>query len=556
MLQWTCRLRDTLERGGFCATRNDSLKLSQMREAEFLVAPDGGTFPNDFRWQSYTRTMADADWINLFRTRDHPSLQLGLAVDLSCSIGQSIRSLSGQTIADSGTNAAIHVLWLSKSVFISPLRFNFAGNVSWENFFLDDYGVTLYRRSTSQSSASTLYAASLSAFIPGAVEERSFLALQFLQHMTALAPAGFFDAVSLERNADRVQGCPEDCLVQFLSIFASGTSILPATEKTTISITGSGTINADELRAIMSHQFSPSVQLAFDENPFDSSVSAETIIELLRGNRSLRCIYLPQLPEGESQNALEGVVAVTVKSPNLLMHTNGSMHSQLLYAAATIHQVTEVCFSLDCKFWDGGDERQQRWAETFLHPFLDGRFNSECLRLKFHCFPSRPDLPERVVNIYEGNKQRVRQWATANMIPCTSEKLRIFNVALSRCALFKNPAAGNVDSVELWDTTIFPGLVLNYHRQSSKPLLGERLLPLAVGAINRGQIYRRTTGHAPVDWSTASAGLIFEFIKVTCGVNHDFGLLGSMRTNVVNSRLSGHKRSAQFRPSLLEQGFC
>jgi hypothetical protein len=483
MLQWTCRLRDELERGGFFVLERHSQKLSEMREAEF-VSPDGGPFPNDFRWEafvaSYASSKADTPPVYLFHRGDLPPFGVDrpahLAVDRSSSIDQSIRSLSGQAVPDF-TTKSIDVLWLSKTVFISPMEF------FWRRVhksYLYEYGITLKPRATSQSI--TCYATALSSFGRGEVEEPSSLAVQFLKHVSALVPESFFDRVWLKRNWDCPQRCPVDCIVQIHSIFANGTSAVAGTEKITVSVTGSSTINPDELRTLLSYQFIPNVRLRFDKDPGI-------------GHR-----YCGRDPRPD---AAAGVTGVIIKWPNLSIHTTLAMPSQLIDTISKIQPVNCICFSFDCRFWRGNEKSRRKWVETFIHPFLNGYLNSESVKLRFH-------LTEQVNK--EDHTPQWRQWLADAMIPCKSKRMCVFTVDFRG-----KEEAGIIDCVKKWDQDIFPSLVANYLRQKLTPVVGKKVLPLAVDAINRGQIYRRTTGHAPFDMSVANAGLIFEFIKVAYG---------------------------------------
>jgi hypothetical protein len=477
MLRWTCRLRDELERGGFSVFEKHSQKLMAMREAE-LVGPDGGPFPDGFRWETFVASYAGskADIITLlqrgFDGHGH------LAVDPSSSIDQSIRSLSGQAVSDFTTNA-IDVLWLSKNVCISPMAFCRHMDMS----YLYDYGITLKPRATSKSV--TCYATSLSSLGLGEVEEPSLLALQFLKYVTALVPESFFDGVWLKRNRDRPQCCPVNCIVQFHSIFArrAGAGV----DKTTLTVTGSNTINPDELRALLSHQFSPAVSLLFDNDyeKFDYD-----------------CVLCDPGPF-QRPDAAEGITGVTIKWPNLSIHTTLAMPSQLLDTLSKIQPVNCICFSFDSRFWRGTGRSRRKWVETFIHPFLNGQLNSESVQLRFH-------LNQQIYQ--RSHTPQWKQWLADAMIPCKSKRMCSFTVDFRG-----KEEAGNIDSVKKWDQDIFPSVVANYLRQQLTPMVGKNVLPLAIDAINRGQIYRRTTGHAPFDMSVANAGLIFEFIKVAYG---------------------------------------
>jgi hypothetical protein len=74
MLQWTHRLRDTLERSHFWASNDDRAVLSEMREVE-LSGPvirriDSTLFPRDFGWDAFVQSIHPGYWDKLILYRN------------------------------------------------------------------------------------------------------------------------------------------------------------------------------------------------------------------------------------------------------------------------------------------------------------------------------------------------------------------------------------------------------------------------------------------------------------------------------------------------------
>jgi hypothetical protein len=91
---------------------------------------------------------------------------------------------------------------------------------------------------------------------------------------------------------------------------------------------------------------------------------------------------------------------------------------------------------------------------------------------------------------------------------CQSRELCFFNV-LGKVRTFPVRNA----FVQQWDKVLFPRVGLNYVRKHLAQPLHSGVIPLAVKAINNGNICRMITGRAPFDTDTSNAGLIFRLLK-------------------------------------------
>jgi hypothetical protein len=66
-----------------------------------------------------------------------------------------------------------------------------------------------------------------------------------------------------------------------------------------------------------------------------------------------------------------------------------------------------------------------------------------------------------------------------------------------------------------------------------------RVLAMAIGTVNQGNIYRKATDHVPSDMSVANAGVIFRCIKIQSRA----GFPGNVQTEETSFHLCGRKRS-------------
>jgi hypothetical protein len=497
MLRWTCRLRDAFEARGFLSSDTDSLVLSQITEAEFVVDPAIG-FPREFRWEAFCSCFKPVPYDSNYVTLVYPSADamegrqdLVLAMNTPRQTRSSPRAMNGKTINDLGQRN-IDILWLSPKVFISGVKFRI-------NNQIHDYEVTF--------GEIRCFITQLQAFDQVEFDEPSPLPVDFFQH---LAPSEQEYMLSLDRGSAHPKLFPADYMIRLMSA-------LPAR-----CISFGGLINVDELRVLLAFPFHPNGILSFTESPFDDSVSLDTFMELLKTAPYLHYLILPRqffLYEATTVALLE----FTVESPALsttYRYCGGSPTPALLNGISKIHQARDKTdFYLEVgRLWES---ENVALVTSVVHPFLDGRLTLEHLRIRVtdRNMDDRPDP----ITIHQ-----VMQEIASAMISCRSRHLCHFNVALTFFSGddddIEEDDDDGVDSCESvaeqfihrirqWDEEIFPQLVLNCCSKRLTKALDGRLLPRAISAINGGILYRKTTDHIPYDMSTANAGLIFRHIK-------------------------------------------
>jgi hypothetical protein len=491
MLRWTCRLRDAFAARGFLSSNEDSLVLSEIKEAEFVVAPNEA-FPHEFRWKTFCSCFKlerlHLRIVDVTRVRPVADVAGG-----SSWASGSAQAMNGQAVTDL-RQGNIDILWLSPTVFISSLNFCIPHQVH-------DYEVGFggTRCSITQ----------LAAFDQVEFDKPSPLPIDFFRH---LAPSELIGTLELNRSSVHPNRFPVGDMMSLLSAFSNASLFILG-----------GLINIDELRVLLAFPFHPRGILSFTKDPFDGSVSLYTLMELLKTAPYLRNLIVPRkffLYEAPSG----GRMFIDVESPALSMtyrYFAAPPAAGLLNDISRIHQAGDkTSFELKVEhLWEG---ENVALVTSVAQPFLDGSLALENLRIQVADGGDKEGRPEP--NVF----RQVVQALASVMISCRSKHLCHFSVALCLYISDDDDIEDDDDDVvdyvhysvqryvhkiQQWDETIFPQLVLNQWNKKLAKAVDGALLPSAIGAINRGIVYRKTTDHIPYDMKTANAGLIFHHIK-------------------------------------------
>jgi hypothetical protein len=496
-LQWTCRLRDVLERLGFRIFKRSAKLLSEIREAKFTCAD--GCFPKLFRWDIFTQCYNQSRFDpSIFL---HPSGDASyLPIDANCASYSAIRALSGTCIADLARDN-IDVLWLSKTIFISPIFFRLMTSPC-----VDDYELKF------QPSDLKFFVYSLSSFERDEPDIPSSLPADFLRHVTALLPVGYFSNVLVHRF--RPQRCPLQMVFQILSsVVPHDRYCSPAREgrQTTFTIGASheAVITEEELKCIVSHPFHRTIRLAFYEDSvqFNGSVSLSTLKEILQQPRSLRAINLPRvLVKAEGTDIFSLFFQqLTMNSSDLSIgYERGLMPRECLHSIVAAYPITDIRMTFAHHFWDHDPRSEGILLRRYIQPLLLDQPGVERLLIRFNYHFN-----------YDMVHGQVLRAMPSILSACMSRKLCFVNISLAR--RYESASTfftRHLDNAQ-WtlNNTLFPRLVLNYWRNHlPKPLEG-RVVQFAIKAVNGGNIYRKTTNLVPSDMGTANAGLIFSIVK-------------------------------------------
>jgi hypothetical protein len=515
MLQWTCRLRDIVERRDFWIddrNRGREPQWETIREAEF--ACDDGCFPDGFRWD----TLASCYSQNYFNVVLVPHGSAGSRpIDPNCASYRAIRSLAGEEITDLTRNN-INVLWLSQNIFISQIFFNLDG------YCVDEYELKFHYRRGSME----IFVYALSSFGDGEPDIHSPVPIAFLRHVTALLPIGHISEVLLAR--DYPQRCPLDMAFNIAScIVPNDDQYSPETERrwTTFRIgwPQGAVITKDEIKDIVFHPFHPTIRPAFKEGHirFEESVSLTSLMDMLQEPQSVRAINLPcALVKAEGENNSLFYRSLTLNSAGLsIEYEGGLMAPECLHRITTAYFISDIRMTFDHHFWGGDPERLGSRLRLHVKPFLLAHSSVESLLIRFDN------------KWYYNELSHILKTMPSVFAGCASRKLCFVNIALvytyeARDVFFSR----DLDNAQ-WslDDTLFPRLVLNYWSNHLPKPLKERVMPSAIKAVNEGNIYRKTTNLVPSGMGTANAGLIFQIVKTaSTGLSRLDGSSSSCRT--------------------------
>jgi hypothetical protein len=499
MLKWTCRLRDALERRGFW----DELEnpLSNLREAEFDDA--NGTFPDSFRWDTLRGCLrvclrgclcdGGDTCVTLFDNRYHQRNGLAPAFDRRDPKTQSIRRLCGTPVADLDRHD-IDVLWLSPSVFISAVDFELPGA---DGDPMPDHDYVVHLTEKQHGREFRFYAFSLSWIEGNGFAAPSPLPLQLLGHVAANLPDGYFKMLELYMSCERIdERLPVECLLHFVSI-VPGDPTSPPVQNDTIELKIGTKMNFSDLQELFSHHFHPLVELSFLQS--DISVPLSAFLHLSRHAPHLRTVNLPfQFFEGEDSGLEHPKIVgnATFKSGGVTMQCRPEDQGGIWepFSHVMLHKIATGFGSngIEMTVWHGERDFVHLCIEPFLHE------DSVLERLDIELYVALESSSNTITK-------------------CDSRSLCFFD------ALFHNDEGELISAhLESWDRGLFPCLCLNYCRKHVTQRVCGGAMPLAINAVNAGNVYSKTTRQQPFDMSTANAGLIFRFLKSEVDTLHDF----------------------------------
>jgi hypothetical protein len=472
MLQWTCRLRDVLERERF---HSRSSCLSGLRELEFS---NQDTFAEGLRWENLVESLNDGCHC-LHRNDGKIDCCCGPLIDPTCREYGSIRALSGESIPDLSQHK-FDVLWLSPTVFISRLYFY----INMRN--CSEYSICFERR---HSKVTRCHVYLLSCFEEEAVSVTPSLCplpLSFFRNLVADLPADYFTRICLDDlNPQPGAG---NFYTQFLSIIRYDAP-LGATAKGdsgTIFVL-KGAISSDDLSVIFSHQFNPFVRLSFQENRFYTLVTFSDFNSLLRESRYLRALDLPLPPTERNGSNLLLSYQMILRSERLSIYYSGLISMTVLHAISLIHRLVDI--RIECCLYDRTPQKLAQEFASFFRSLLQEGSSLQRLRVALAL-----DSGQMLLEIID------------TFAACFSKKL---NLVCIRSEVIGSDSSQVFAHVKPWDVGLFPTVALNCYQVYLKKHLIGGVVPWAIQAVNKGHLYRRATSHAAFDMSIANAGVIF-----------------------------------------------
>jgi hypothetical protein len=235
---------------------------------------------------------------------------------------------------------------------------------------------------------------------------------------------------------------------------------------------------------IFSHQFNPFVRLSFEEDRF-STLTFSDFNLLLRESRYLRAVDLPHPPPANDSRQLLHSFRMILKSERLSMYYSGFISMSALHTIFLIHRLVDVRIGC-CMFVSPYQELTQEFA-SFFQSLLH-----------------EDSLLQRLRVALDLRSERLALQMVDSFTACSSKKLNLFCIE----DLFSY-SAHSFAQVKPWDIGLFPCVALNCYRNCLQKHMKGGVMPWAIQAVNKGQVYRKATSHAAFDMSIANAGVIF-----------------------------------------------
>jgi hypothetical protein len=562
MLQWTTRLRDFLEEGGY---ESDPRTWQHVREAEFIChahqskndenkdssrkcksssaptaveATDSATFPQEFDFHVF--------W-GCFNRIAYLPLDI---FPPNSGIHQRMR----QPQNDRGKPVDwfqhdVSLMWLSPTVFISNAEISWTSPKNGHRNLLWIYTVTLEMRPASGSQGiRSIYIYCLEYFHKRKRNKPPppLLPLSFFRHMVSRLPVDFFAAIAFTEGTPMFSP-------SFYSTFLA--SVLPTAEEARppvktknyqdyTEIRFPDKMTSPTLKMILEHPFHPYVRLVFDQLD-DTSLDIDRVNLMLRNSSNhLRHLkvptflvkYVPEDDESFAANPRLETLTMdwatpprhrewrdappgwnnTGVSPAILDGIRRNPNFQRLNLRFALPGITRPGF-------DG--------YYQFMPPIQE---NLTCLLDTV--IPKHPSFKELTVNI-KTDWDETYDALCAEGINCLIANWRSLGTSLCHLSfthecMERHEPGWDPDekkNLPLWDLRVAPGLLTNWlffqspleQRHESPPWALSKqpaqrakraprqpaasLLALQIRAINEGILYRKTTEQLPHDMSAANA---------------------------------------------------
>jgi hypothetical protein len=470
MFRTTCRLRDLVEK------QHDGNKraMEPVREVEFTCRD--GTFPDVLRWEKFVLHYWIGKFYDLSWHDDNDCVFLGMVCP----------TLRSKLVESDPSSVKFHVLWLSPSVFISHYEFYVSGICRY------DYVVGFEQHdwvSGKHGVGARFYVYQKSYFdAESEVDSPSLLPFTFFHHLTEFLPGDFFRKIAMKSG----RCLPVTLHLRLLAIIPHDARIPTRTRKRSVTFQLENVATGDDIRQILAHPFHPSARLEFNNcSPFLKLVTLNEFNHLFRESQYLRAIKIPsQLVHQAQAASAEDTFSfkkVLLRSSRLAIRFEGTVSFSLLHQLAAFYRI------IDIKIETSHDlQRSEKLFRSCLDPHLHEDSLLEQLDVRFrdiHCWQHPP----------------------IEFSPCFSRKLHFVSISYYE---YPSPEWRSVDEVEQWDVSLFPSVVLNCYRNRLYKRLDGGTLALAIKAVNEGQVYRRSTNHAPFNMSVSNVGLIFYLVRM------------------------------------------
>jgi hypothetical protein len=408
-----------------------------------------------------------------------------------------------------------NVLWLSPTVFISPLV------LEVDSALVSDYCVCpLLIRNAKRIYDANLEVYSISAFEAGARQlDLSPLPFAFLRSMIKKLPVDFFSHIHLEweRTTARGRDFPPSLCLEFLSIFPSSKTETRAYQqrRDRTLCTFYSPLNNQQSRAILSSPLLTDNGLCL-KLPMGGSFGGESIHNIpawnaaFRESRTLRHVCLPK------------ELSEAVWDKNDVPFTTNSCIESLTMSVDGHHQ--GLTFFLDGIATNDGIKCVNITHSTVAQPDL------QVISYLFSkVLPGHPSLKEVFVSVKGKDPGLDRFLPLFTEWSAVTKRINLVHFSVVQTG-WRVPVLPSPLFQEWWDQNMVPTLAMNWYKdeqqKSKTSLIGSpqmvssdsmqvpSILLLQVRGVNRGNVYRMVTEKVSIsDPATANAGLLFQMLQ-------------------------------------------
>jgi hypothetical protein len=400
------------------------------------------------------------------------------------------------------------VLWLSPTVFVSPLIFEM------ESALASDYSVRPLGNWDAENTCNANFEVySISTFVSRArQQDLSPLPFAFLRSMIKKLPVDFFSCIFLQwdRRAAQERGFPPSLCLEFLSIFppsSTSTQSLQQRRGRTRCVFLSP-LNNQQTCAILSSPLLTDNVLCLDLMGGIQNVTAWNAV--LGESRTLRHVYLPSK------------LSEAVWDKNFVPFTANPCIESLAMMVQGHHP--GLTFFLDGITTNHGIECLNITHSTLVQPDLQA-----ISYLLSKVLPGHPSLKEVFVVVKGEDPGLDRFLPFFTEWSAVTKRINLVHFSIVHHN-WSDPVLPSPMFQEWWDKNMVPVLAINWYKneqqKSKTSLVGSQQtapsdsiqvpsnLLLQVQGVNRGNVYRMVTEKVAIsNPATANAGLLFEMLQ-------------------------------------------
>jgi hypothetical protein len=522
MLQFTSRLRDRLCAGNF-SDHYRKTNLNWLLEAEFILPEQREAGLGSIE---YPATF-DLRALQVYCHSMYPTIVLERVRNGNISPETRRSSAPGRRV---GKGRQVNILWISQQEFVSPIEILAAMDREYRDLW--NFSIRIVENTHNKSIAYTnLWVYSLATFEAFERPLQTTTPLHFLHHLLRTLPIDFFRCVEVVCSLPTI--APEQ-YSQLLAILPADS--VPSNHNRDGTLTQfhlSGIYNSDQVQSIISHRYSPYVEVWFNKYEkypqVNMSISAVELNAALRELKHVYHIGAPKCLSSSNEDDIQVSFATNAKFKSLSISIcdpvglpvalfNGVKENrQIQRLTISYHLNTPPCVTLMTSI-----------LETLFLSVLPGHASLTELRFKVSVWIKRDSLDDVLAGTTRFVDELISDLAQSK---ASHDRFGIGRLAFLSFSfsitVYDSVGHGIVykPKVELedgWDNFIAPSLHLNWFNNNQKQLWSRKrrhsdsnagLTTLLVRAINNETIHSKTTSQVLYNPETAHASVLFALLS-------------------------------------------